>query len=163
MATLLDTKGPEIRTAMLRGGNNITLDRGQSIIVQAVGDNYTTFEGYKDAKETRIGVSYEKLCSSVAPGCKILLADGTISIEVKKILSPTELEGTVLNKKELGQRKNVNLPGVHVDLPVLNNKDIDDLQKFGCKHDVDFVVCACRGAKFGLLGEMRACWLALSV
>jgi pyruvate kinase len=152
VATLLDTKGPEIRTAMLRGGNNITLDRGQSIIVQAVGDNYTTFEGYN-----------EKLCSSVAPGCKILLADGTISIEVKKILSPTELEGTVLNKKELGQRKNVNLPGVHVDLPVLNNKDIDDLQKFGCKHDVDFVVCACRGAKFGLLGEMRACWLALSV
>jgi pyruvate kinase len=141
-ATLLDTKGPEIRTAMLRGGKNVKLEKGQSIVIEAVGDRYSEFEGYKDAAETRIGLSYAKLCSSVSTGNKILLADGTISIEVQEILSPTELRGTVLNSKELGQRKNCNLPGVKVDLPVLMAKDIDDLQNFCCKHGMDFVAAS---------------------
>ena len=101
------------------------------MIIEAVGDRYTQFEGYKeDGGETRIGLSYAKLCSSVQPGNRILLADGSISIEVVDILSGTELQGRVLNTKELGQRKNCNLPGVKVDLPVLTDKDIDDLKNF---------------------------------
>lgn len=113
-ATLLDTKGPEIRTAMLRGGENIKLEKGQEVIIEAVGDRYTVFEGYKDATETRIGLSYEALCQSVKPGNKLLLSDGVISIEVLEILNDHELRGRVLNSKSLGQRKNCNLPGVKV-------------------------------------------------
>ena len=142
IATLLDTKGPEIRTAMLRDHQGIELEAGQSIIVQAVGDAYTSFEGYKTAEETRIGLSYAGLCQSVAPGKRILLADGTISIEVEEILSPTELRGRVLNAKKLGERKNCNLPGVKVDIPVLTAKDVDDLQNFACKHQMDFVAAS---------------------
>jgi len=140
--TMLDTKGPEIRTAMLRDHAAIELEAGQDIIVQAVGDAYTSFEGYKTAEETRIGLSYDKLCQSIAPGKRILLADGTISIEVVEILSATELRGRVLNSKKLGERKNCNLPGVKVDIPVLTPKDIDDLQNFGCKHQMDFVAAS---------------------
>jgi len=139
---MLDTKGPEIRTAMLRDHAAIELEAGQAIIVQAVGDAYTSFEGYKTAEETRIGLSYDKLCQSIAPGKRILLADGTISIEVVEILSATELRGRVLNSKKLGERKNCNLPGVKVDIPVLTPKDIDDLQNFGCKHQMDFVAAS---------------------
>ncbi len=47
-----------------------------------------------------------------------------------------------LNHKVLGQRKNVNLPGVHVDIPVLTAKDIDDLQNFCCKNKMDFVAAS---------------------
>jgi pyruvate kinase len=104
-AALLDTKGPEIRTAMLRDGKDIELEAGQPIIVEAVGDRYTEFQGYKDDKETRIGLSYDKLCQSVKEGNRLLLADGSISIRVEEILSKTELRGTVLNSKKLGQRK----------------------------------------------------------
>ena len=139
---LLDTKGPEIRTAMLRGGKNILLEQGQTIIIEAVGDSYTSFEGYKEDGETRIGLSYSKLCSSVQAGNRILLADGSISIEAEAVLSATELRGRVLNTQELGQRKNCNLPGVKVDLPVLTDRDIDDLQSFACKHDMDFVAAS---------------------
>ena len=139
---LLDTKGPEIRTAMLREGKNIQLEKGQPIIVEAVGDAYTTFEGFKDETETRIGLSYSKLCTSVSPGDRILISDGTISIRVTEILSATTLAGEVLNSKELGQRKNCNLPGVKVDLPVLTDKDVLDLKEFGCKHKVDFVAAS---------------------
>ena len=53
--------------------------------------------------------------------------------QVDSILSDTELVGTALNGKSLGERKNCNLPGVLVDLPVLGEKDIDDVQNFACK------------------------------
>ncbi|CAG9465389.1 unnamed protein product [Pedinophyceae sp. YPF-701] len=141
-ATLLDTKGPEIRTAMLKDGKPIDLEAGQDIIVEAVGDKYTEFQGHKTETETRIGLSYAKLCTSVKPGNRILLADGSVVIEVVEILSDTELKGKVLNTKTLGERKNCNLPGVQVDLPVLMEKDIHDLQNFCCKHKMDFVAAS---------------------
>lgn len=151
-AVLLDTKGPEIRTAMLRDGKNIQLEKGQLIILEAVGSRYSEFEGYSDEKETRIGLSYSALCQSVKPGSRILLADGSISIDILRKLSETELEGRVCNTAKLGQRKNCSLPGVKVDLPVLNEKDIDDLQNWGCVHSVDFVaasfVQSCEDVRF---------------
>jgi hypothetical protein len=55
----------------------------------------------------------------VKPGNNILIADGSISIRVDSIVSKTVLKGTVLNTKKLGERKNCNLPGVKVDIPVL--------------------------------------------
>jgi pyruvate kinase len=139
---LLDTKGPEIRTAMLRGGQDIQLEKDQAIIIEAVGDKYTTFEGYKDETETRVGVSYARLCSSVSTGDRILLADGTLTVVVEKVLSAKELLGRVMNTTTLGQRKNVNIPGAKIDLPVLTDKDVNDLKEFACKHKVDFVAAS---------------------
>ena len=49
--------------------------------------------------ETKIGCSYEHLCRDLKPGNRVLIADGTICIEVKDILSDTELKGTVLNDR----------------------------------------------------------------
>ena len=141
-ACLLDTKGPEIRTAMLKDHQPIELEANQPIIVEAVGDRYTEFEGYKTDEETRIGLSYDKLCQSVVPGNTILLADGVICIRVEEILNETELRGTVMNSKKLGERKNCNLPGVKVDIPVLTDKDINDLQNFCCKNKMDFVAAS---------------------
>ncbi len=141
-ATMLDTKGPEIRTAMLRDHQAIQLEANQEIIVQAVGDDYVNFEGYKTPTETRIGLSYAGLCQSMSPGKRILLADGTISIEVLEILNETELRGRVMNTQKLGERKNCNLPGVKVDIPVLTVKDIDDLQNFCCLYEMDFVAAS---------------------
>ena len=141
-ACLLDTKGPEIRTGMLKDHKNISLEKGQDIFVEAVGDKYTEFEGYKSESETRIGLSYARLCQNVKVGQRILIADGSIVIQVKEIVSDTVLKGTVLNSKELGERKNCNLPGVHVDIPVLTEKDIDDLQNFCVKHKMDYVAAS---------------------
>lgn len=127
---------------MLRNHEPINLVEGQSIIIEAVGDDYTTFEGYQEDNETRIGISYAKLCSSVAPGNMILLADGSVSIVVEEVLNDREVKGKVLNSKSLGERKNCNLPGVRVDIPVLTEKDINDLQNFACKHSMDFVAAS---------------------
>ena len=141
-ACLLDTKGPEIRTAMLRDHQPIELEANQPITIEAVGDKYVEFEGYKTEEETRIGLSYAKLCQSVKPGNNILIADGSISIRVDHIESDTVLKGTVLNSKKLGERKNCNLPGVKVDIPVLTEKDINDVQNFCCKNKMDFIAAS---------------------
>ena len=115
---MLDTKGPEVRTAMLKDGKDIELVAGQEIIVFAAGDDYTSFEGYKTETETKIGCSYAKLCQSVKPGNRLLFADGSIVIEVVEIIDEKNLKGKVLNSKKLGQRKNGNLPGARRTPPM---------------------------------------------
>ncbi len=59
------------------------------------------------------------------------VADGTLSIRVEEVLSERELRGRCLNAKSLGETKNVNLPGVHVDTMVLTDKDVDDVGRQG--------------------------------
>jgi pyruvate kinase len=127
---------------MLRDHKNILLEEGQTVFVEAVGDAYDSWEGYKDENETRIGVSYAKLCQTVRLGSRILMADGTISIRVDEIVSETVLRGTVMNESTLGERKNCNLPGVAVDLPVLTRKDINDVQNFCVKHRMDYIAAS---------------------
>jgi len=66
----------------------------------------------------------------------MLVADGGLSLEVKQV----EKDGVLckaLNNFTLGTRKNMNLPKCFVDLPILKEKDIDDLKNFGLKHQVD--------------------------
>jgi len=139
-AVLLDTKGPEIRTAMLRDHRDIYLEAGQDIIVYAAGpDEYTSFEGYKTDTETKIGCSYAALCTSVKPGNKLLFADGSLVIEVVTILDERNLKGRVVTSKKLGERKNGNLPGVKVELAVLQAKDVDDIKTFACKNAMDYI------------------------
>ena len=80
LAVLLDTKGPEVRTAMLRGGKDIELVAGEIITVVAVGAKYETYEGFRDEAtgQVTIGLSYAKLCRDVKVGGRILIGDGQV-------------------------------------------------------------------------------------
>ena len=85
-------------------------------------------------------MSYKKLAVDVNPGMVILCADGTISLLV---LSCDTENGTVRcrceNSAMLGERKNVNLPGVVVDLPTLTEKDKEDIMKWGVPNQIDMI------------------------
>ena len=87
-----------------------------------------------------IAMSYKKLAQDVAPGSMILCADGTITLTV---LSCDTEQGTVKvrceNTAVLGERKNVNLPGVVVDLPTLTEKDVDDILNWGVPNKIDII------------------------
>ena len=74
-------------------------------------------------------------------GTQILCADGSITLEVKEVLKD-EVVTEVMNSAKLGEKKNMNLPGVQIDLPVITEKDKVDLIDFGLKHDVDFVAAS---------------------
>merc|ERR1719230_2068442 len=132
---LLDTKGPEIRTGFFKPGvgDKIELVQGQKL-------KLVTDYSYK-GDSTCIALSYSKLCEAVQPGNIILCADGSLSLKVKTV-GGDHVITEVMNNCELGERKNCNLPGVKVDLPVLQDKDKDDLINFGIPQGVDFVAAS---------------------
>ena len=131
IAALLDTKGPEIRTGLLEGGQKISLEEGAKIIL-------TTEEvvGTKD----KIFINYDKLHEDVKPGNVILIDDGLIGLEVEAVKG-VEIHCKVTNGGELGERKGVNVPGVPIQLPSITDKDIEDI-KFGITEDFDFVAAS---------------------
>ena len=87
--------------------------------------------------------SYSSLAKSVTAGQQILVADGSL---VLTVLSTDPAAGEVAcrieNNCSIGERKNMNLPGVVVDLPTLTDKDIDDIQNWGVKYQVDFIAAS---------------------
>ena len=135
VAILLDTKGPEIRTGFFKPECNgkIHLKRGET--VEVVTDY--SFNG----DETKFACTYEKLPTSVKPGSSILIADGSLVLTVLECL-PASVKCRIENDQSIGERKNMNLPNVKVDLPVLQPKDIDDLQNFAVPHGVDYVAAS---------------------
>lgn len=132
VAVLLDTKGPEIRTVKLEGGNDVSLVAGQEFTL--------TTDKTVVGNTTKVAVTYEGLTKDLKPGNTVLLDDGLIGMTVKEVVG-NEVRCIVNNNGDLGENKGVNLPGVAVQLPALAEKDIADL-KFGCEQKVDFVAAS---------------------
>merc|ERR1719277_2518777 len=136
VAILLDTKGPEIRTGFFKeglAGGKIKLKQGQDLKLVTDYD----FKG----DETAIACSYKTLPTAVKPGQIILCADGSLSLRVKSCASD-HVVTEVLNDIDIGEKKNMNLPGVKVELPVLQEKDVKDIKEFGIPVGVDFIAAS---------------------
>ena len=144
IAILLDTKGPEIRTGLLKDGKKVQLVEDQMFTLVA-----EEIEG----DETKVSITYEGLAEDVEPGKKILIDDGLIELVVKKIIG-TDIVCKVINGGELGQRKGVNVPDVPVRLPALTEKDRRDIV-FGVKQGVDFIAASFVRSAEGIL-EIKA-------
>lgn len=131
-AIMLDTKGPEIRTIKLEGGNDVSLVAGQTF-------TFTTDTSVVGNAE-RVAVTYAGFAKDLKPGNRILVDDGLIAMDVQSV-NGNEVVCTVLNNGDLGENKGVNLPGVSVQLPALAEKDKNDLI-FGCEQGVDFIAAS---------------------
>jgi len=133
---MLDTKGPEIRTGFFANdASKINLVKGETITL-------TTDYSFKGDKN-KIACSYGSLATSVKPGQPILAADGSLVLTVLSCdPAAGEIICRIMNNASIGERKNMNLPGVVVDLPTLTEKDIDDIQNWGVKHNVDFIAAS---------------------
>ncbi|GGK11479.1 pyruvate kinase [Caldalkalibacillus thermarum] len=130
VAILLDTKGPEIRTGVLKE-EPVGLKEGETLIL-------TTEELQGDAR--KISVTYAGLPQDVRPGSKILIDDGLIEVEVEKV-EGNEIITRILNGGELKSRKGVNVPGVSINLPGITEKDANDI-RFGLEQGVDFIAAS---------------------
>ena len=133
VAIMLDTKGPEIRTGTLEDGKAVDLVGGSELILTT---DYT-FKG----NAGKIACSYPLLPKSVKPKGKILMADGSIVLEVTEI-GEDFVKTRVLNSGKLGEKKNMNLPGCKVELPVIGEKDRNDLVNFGIPQGVNFIAAS---------------------
>ncbi len=131
IAVLMDTKGPEIRTANNEEDKTLCISTGQTLRVSGYNpDN-------KPNTENTIYVSYPDFTKDIKIGGHILIDDGEIDLKVK------DTDGQFLiceatNNGELGGRKSVNVPGVRINLPSLTKKDRKNLI-FGINKGMDFV------------------------
>lgn len=130
VAILLDTKGPEIRTGKFREGRAV-LEQGQRFVLSC-----REVEG--DAQ--RASVTYPKLYEDEKPGNRILIDDGLIELSVEAV-EGEEIICRVINGGVISNHKGVNVPGVHINLPYMSEKDRQDIL-FGIRQGVDFVAAS---------------------
>ena len=132
-AIMLDTKGPEIRTGLLKNHEPINLTAGQELVIST---DYSV-----EGDQSVISCSYKKLPTSVKQGGNVLIADGSIQCEVTEIHEDS-IKVLVKNSAKLGEKKNMCLPGCIVELPTVTEKDEDDLENFALRYNVDFVAAS---------------------
>jgi len=130
VATLLDTKGPEIRVKTFAGGP-VTLSEGGEFIL-------TTREVEGNAHQ--VSVTYSNLHNEVEPGRRILIDDGLIQLTVKRI-EGQDIYCAIQSGGPLSNNKSINIPDARIQLPALTEKDRDDL-RFAAENDFDFVAAS---------------------
>lgn len=130
VATILDTKGPEIRIKSFQA-DSVELKEGASFTL-------TTDDVPGDSE--RVSVTYANLHQEVTEGCRVLIDDGLIELVVNGI-EGHDIHCTVESGGPLSSNKSINIPDVHILLPSLTEKDKSDL-KFAVENDFDFVAAS---------------------
>ncbi len=130
VATILDTKGPEIRIRSFEHGP-VQLTRGQ---------DFTLDTRPIPGDDRGVSVTYPDLHREVTPDCRILVDDGLIELVVREI-EDTQIHCTVANGGILSNNKSINIPDVAIPLPSLTDKDREDL-RFAVEHDFDFIAAS---------------------
>jgi len=128
---LMDTRGPEIRTGTFEVYNSKKeLKAGQELKL------VTDYNIKGD--ENQVAITYKQLPKDVKPGQRILVQDGTVVLEV---LSAGEdyVITKVMNDCKLGEKKNVNVPGVKVDLPVVDEREVKDIVEWAVPNNADYI------------------------
>ena len=130
VAALLDTKGPEIRLKEFKNGVEM-LEAGQTFTLTT-----REVEGTKEI----CSITYKDLPHDVHEGGTIMLDDGLIMLRIEKV-TDTDITCTVLNNGKIKTKKGVNVPGVHLSMPYLSQKDREDII-FGVQNGFDFIAAS---------------------
>ncbi|WWD20791.1 pyruvate kinase [Kwoniella shandongensis] len=131
LAIALDTKGPEIRTGLMKDDKDIPINAGHEFYI-------TTDKAFAESGDAeQIYMDYTNITKVTSPGKLIYVDDGILSLQVVAI-EGEKLRVKSLNSGTLSSRKGVNLPKTAVDLPPLSEKDKADLA-FGVKNGVDMI------------------------
>ena len=130
VAALLDTKGPEIRLKDFKNGTEM-LEAGQTFTLTT-----RDVEGTKEI----CSITYKDLPQDVAPGGTIMLDDGLIKLQIQTV-NDTDIVCTVLNSGKIKNKKGVNVPGVHLSMPYMSQRDKDDII-FGIEQGFDFIAAS---------------------
>lgn len=129
VALMLDTKGPEIRTGEF-----------EHPVMLKEGEKFTLTTRTVAGSESLCSVSFGRLPAEVAPGARILIDDGLIELKVDSCAG-SEIQCTVLNGGEVSSHKSINVPGMHLSLPFISEKDRQDIA-FAVREDFDFIAAS---------------------
>ena len=130
VATLLDTKGPEIRLRTFAEGKT-QLEAGQQFTL-------TTKE--VEGSDKIVSVTYKNIVNDVKKGGCVLLDDRLIELRVEDI-TDTDLICRVINGGPISDKKGVNLPGANLSMPFISEQDRRDII-FGAEVGFDFIAAS---------------------
>ena len=130
VAALLDTKGPEIRLKDFKNGveNLVT------------GQTFTLTTRDVEGTNEICSITYKDLPMDVEPNGTIMLDDGLIKLQIQTV-NDTDIVCTVLNNGKIKNKKGVNVPGVHLSMPYMSQRDKDDII-FGIQQGYDFIAAS---------------------
>lgn len=131
VASMLDTRGPEIRLGTFRDHKPVEIHTGEE---------YTLTTRDVECDEKIASVTFKGLPGDVRVGTRILINDGLVSMVVKKV-TETDVICDVIDGGVLSDRKGVNVPGVELSMPYLSETDMNDLE-FGAKLGFDFIAAS---------------------
>ncbi|MBE5998392.1 MAG: pyruvate kinase [Eubacteriales bacterium] len=130
VATLMDTKGPEIRLRDFEGGK-VMLEKGK-------GFTLTTEEVMGTAQ--RASITYKDLVKDVSKGGSILIDDGLIELRIDNV-TDTDIHCTVVNGGPVSNHKGVNVPDTDLSMPFISEQDRADIE-FGCKMGYEYIAAS---------------------
>ncbi|HIS04333.1 MAG TPA: pyruvate kinase [Candidatus Fimenecus stercoravium] len=131
VASMLDTRGPEIRLGTFRDHKPVEIHTGEE---------YTLTTRDVECDEKIASVTFKGLPGDVRVGTRILINDGLVSMVVKKV-TETDVICDVIDGGMLSDHKGVNVPGVELSMPYLSETDMNDLE-FGAKLGFDFIAAS---------------------
>ena len=136
VATLLDTKGPEIRLKQFKDNQKVEIKNGQTFVLTT-----RDIEG----TEERVAITYKNLANDIGAGTRILIDDGNVLLRCTDIIlnadGTSDIVCTVLSGGVLSNNKGVNVPGVKLSMPYLSDNDISDI-RFAAQENYDFIAAS---------------------
>ncbi len=149
VATLLDTKGPEVRLKKFKDGQKPVIKDGDKFVL-------TTRE--VEGTSEIVSISYKNLANDIEPGTRILIDDGNIVLNCTDIIKnadgTADIVCTVKDGGTLSNNKGVNIPGVKLTMPYLSETDISDI-RFAAQENYDFVAASFVTCAEDVLGVRR--------
>lgn len=127
--TMIDTKGPEIRTRGLKGHAPVFLQSGEYLIL--------TVDDLEAGDSARVGVTHASLTREVSPKQSLYIDDGTLHLVVEDV-SGSDIRCRIVVGGELGENKGVSVPGARTSLPILTPRDIEDV-RWAIENKMDFI------------------------
>jgi len=131
IATMLDTKGPEVRLRKFVDNKPVEIHDG---------DTYTLTTNDVPCTNEVGSITFKNLPQDVSVGTKILINDGVIELLAEKI-TRTDVICRIIHGGILSNNKGINVPGVQLSMPYLSDADMNDLE-FGAKMGYDFIAAS---------------------
>ncbi len=130
IATLLDTKGPEIRLQKIKNGKTVL----------TAGETFTLSTEEIIGDEHGASITYKNLPNDITVGSRILIDDGLIELRVKSF-TKSEIVTEIINGGTISNNKGINVPGVTLSMPFLSEQDEKDII-FGVENGFDFIAAS---------------------
>ncbi len=130
IATILDTKGPEIRVGSFQDGP----------IELKPGDIFTLTTRDVPGTQQTVSITYKDLPKDLAPGARVLIDDGLVEMRAQRV-TDTDIICEVINGGRVSNKKGINVPGTTLSMPFISQRDRADII-FGIEHGFDFIAAS---------------------